>query len=234
MQSGLSGEALVHQNKSLTLQDGKPRLILGAGGGGRGGPFDFELLFPDTIPYSDGKLLTWVSDGVYITLLSNLSEEEVLRMAGEAVIAGKTYVFINPNSLGTQGQIFAAGFELWGPTYIPSGLDDIFPSDLEGVPDILYTAYSDSAQFVRLTQRAVPANESLPEGESITIGGQPAVLGLVSDTILIPPYGPYQRTVEYTNAVQITWVVDGTWIQILTNTSREEAIRVVESMVREE
>jgi hypothetical protein len=237
LQSGLLGEALLSPEKFGTLQDGQPRLSLGAIGGGFVGNSDPEALFPDSITYSDGRLLTWVSDGARITLLSNLPDEDVIQMANETTIIGKTYMFINPNTQSMVGQT-SARFDMWGPTYIPQGFDSIFSMLLQGdVPDVIYASHLGSEQFVKLAQRAAQPNESLPEGETIMINGQPAVLNLTTGSLVLRPIlspgssDVGQAVIGYTNAAQITWVVDGTWIQILANISREEAIRVAESII---
>jgi hypothetical protein len=103
----------------------------------------------------------------------------------------------------------------------------------QSVADILYAQFGPGdrlTRFVRLTQRAAQPGEALPDGEKITINGQPTVLSFVSGEF-VPPEHLYQQPVAYTGAVQITWIVDATWIQILANISKEEALHVVESMV---
>jgi hypothetical protein len=75
---GLAGTADVAND---TFFGGEPITLLGGGGGGGGGSDSPPQLHPPTLDYADGIALEWAQDGVWVNLLTNLPEEEALRVA---------------------------------------------------------------------------------------------------------------------------------------------------------
>jgi Putative zinc-finger len=234
IQVGQAGTALLNtRDYDSTLQDGKPRLLLGmAGGGGTGVKtgVDTEPSWPDTLAYHDGFLVTWTLDGARVSLLTNLSREQTLQAAADITLLGRDYDVINPVSGNDQGGFFADGFEVYAPLYLPAGLRAIAPgSDIQGQPDILFWNPDKSAEFVLLKERAARPGEQILSPSSLSLNGGPAQVEQVNGAFEFR-YGMPPTTITYQQATRITWIVDGTWLQILANLPRDAAVKIAESM----
>jgi len=78
-------EAVLEQIPSgmvlLAAQAPQPWRLPGNGGGGGGGDSDSGSTAPQQLAYTAGTKLSWVQDGIYIELLTNLPQDEALRLA---------------------------------------------------------------------------------------------------------------------------------------------------------
>jgi len=140
------------------------------------------------------------------------------------------------------------------PTYLPPGLQGS-----EGGMSIVATGgesesvelvYHNDEQFVSITQTKAPADRTLPAGQKMTVNGQPAVLvtglegtfeygiripeGAHVETFGTPPAGPvlYHGSITYTDGKLLTWYVgDVNKVEMLSNLSVDEMLRIAESLV---
>jgi hypothetical protein len=189
--TGLSGTVYL---ASPEPQPGRPMPTRGGGGGS----IDPTLL-PEQLNYTDGRMLAWVQDGLYVEILTNLSEAELLQIAGSMVPAEQLPPeAVPPQAMGGGGPSSAPPvapdeqltFTPLEPTYQPadfgvSGGVTIF--DAAGA-QITELRYYGAERFVILTER-VAADDSLGAGEPVTVGGLPATLesGLEGVAYLVVP-----------------------------------------------
>jgi hypothetical protein len=219
----------------MTLQDGKPRLIMGMGGGSPGtkDATATDRTYPNTIDFKDGLLLTWNLSGARITLLTNLDQAKTLDAANSLTILGKDYTIISPANGGWTSQVFADGFDVWAPAYLPDRMVGMGPADnTQGnKPDILIWNPDDPSQFVEVKERAARPGEIVGTPLSSTLLGQPYLVDKASGSFEFR-YAEMPKTISYTAATRITVIVDGTWIQLLTSLSQDEAMKIAQSMVK--
>jgi len=137
------------------------------------------------------------------------------------------------------------------PTYLPAGLQGsgIAGSVSEtGAESIELTSYNDE-RFVSITQTAAPADKTLPAGQEVTVNEQPAVLvtglkgtfeyghripeGAHVETIGTPPARPisYHGSIAYTDGKRLTWYAGDAKVEMLSNLSEAEMLKVAESLV---
>jgi len=138
------------------------------------------------------------------------------------------------------------------PTYLPTGLQssggETSISQI-GKSESVELAYCNDEQFIAITQTKAPADRSLPAGQEVTVNGQPAVLvtalegtfecgphipedvqeGATEETVgtLPPEFGP----IAYTDGKQLTWYVGDVKVEMLSNLSVEEMLKIGESLV---
>ncbi len=138
------------------------------------------------------------------------------------------------------------------PTYLPaeiqssgggiSALDTGSGSEVE-------LAYHNDEQFLTITQSKAPADKTLPVGREVTVNGQPAVFvtGLEGtfeygfripedadvETVGTPPAerAPYHGTIAYTDGKRLTWYAGDVKVEMLSNLSEEEMLKIAESLV---
>jgi len=141
------------------------------------------------------------------------------------------------------------------PTYLPAGLQSagVGVGGEFGVdePKIELT-YRSADQFVVITQTKAPADRTLPAGEETTVNGQPAVLvtgleGTFGDdfgipegsqpedsqgeTFDTPPADCPCHTIAYTDGKRLTWYVGDVKVEMLSNLSVEEMLKIGASLV---
>jgi len=227
----------------------------GSGGGGGGGTDPRDSL-PDTITYDDGVRVTWYVGDTLVEILSNETPDETLKIAGSmdfvevvedslplsvppaaeapdlpgapdpaAAPAGETYVLQFPND-GNEWPVSGLPFRPYGPTYLPF---DIVGGGGGGGGQELTLVFTDMQSFVRLTERPASAAGPPPEGETVTVSGEAAVLvtGLAGSF----ETAPQQPAITYGDGVELTWQVGEVQITLLSNLPVEEALKVAESMV---
>jgi anti-sigma factor ChrR (cupin superfamily) len=132
------------------------------------------------------------------------------------------------------------------PTYLPAGLQSSsgFGIKVRGEPST-EMAYRSGDQFVAITQTKAPADRALPAGQKMTVNNQPAVLvtglkgtfeyglpipeGAQVETFGTPPaeHGP----IAYTDGKRLTWYVGDVKVEMLSNLSEEEMLKIAESLV---
>ena len=223
---------------ATTLQDGVPRLFLRVSSGlvGTKDPAATGQSWPETLAYQSAVRLTWSLDGARLSLLTNLDQAQALDIAGKLTIVSKEFTVVNPVNQTEFGPVAADGFDVWSPTYLPAALDNLTPFDPttnDGTtrPDLLFWDSADPSQFVALHERAARPNEFILTPFNSTLLGSPWLLEKVSGSY-VSPYSANPHTIQYKDAPQITVIVDGTWIQLLTSLSQDEALKIARSMVK--
>lgn len=141
-----------------------------------------------------------------------------------------------------------AEFRPLRPTYLPAGLRSSgFSSKVSGESESIELTYHSADQFVAITQTKAPADRTLPAGQKMTLNGQPAVLvtglegifeygfripeGAQVETLGTPPAEPYHGTIAYTDGKRLTWYVGDVKVEMLSNLSVEEMLKIGESLV---
>jgi hypothetical protein len=140
------------------------------------------------------------------------------------------------------------------PTYIPeeltgSGMGGFGPDgEYEEAVEMKY--YNDR-QFVSIIQTKAPADRTLPSGTEVTVNGQPAVLvtGLegtydygfyIFDDTLTETSGtpsasaqasPDSKSITYTDGKRLTWYVGDVKVEMFSNLSEEELLKIAGSLV---
>lgn len=127
------------------------------------------------------------------------------------------------------------------PTYLPAGFQlqsSGFKVSNESASVELIFRSAD--QFVTITQAQALADRTLPAGQKMTINGQPAVLvtGLEGTFEVAVPAGAQVETVgtppgsiTYTDGKQLIWYVGDIKVEMLSNLSVEEMLRIGASLV---
>lgn len=135
--------------------------------------------------------------------------------------------FESPFGDGEAGMSGPIGFIPLRPTYLPPDLQ-MGGSSIGGIePETLELTYYREQQFVAITQSKAPADATLPAGRDVSINGQPAVLidGL---TGTFSPFGSAE--IAYTEGRRLIWYVGETRIEMLSNLSEEEMLKIAASM----
>jgi hypothetical protein len=89
-----------------------------------------------------------------------------------------TVIFHDPDGSGSS---FGVGgdqpmkYQVLQPGYLPKGLSDRTIAKFGDITEVLYKT---DDEFLILTEMAAVEGESLPEGEAVTVNGQPAVLNM--------------------------------------------------------
>ncbi len=141
-----------------------------------------------------------------------------------------------------------AEFRPLRPTYLPAGLQSSgVSSKVSGESESIELTYHSADQFVAITQTRAPADRTLPAGQEMTVNGQPAVLvtslegtfeygfripeGAQVETFGTPPAEPYHGTIAYTDGKRLTWYVGDVKVEMLSNLSVEEMLKIGASLV---
>jgi len=138
------------------------------------------------------------------------------------------------------------------PTYLPAGLQGLGIVGSVSEAGSIELAYHNDEQFVSITQSEAPDDKALPAGREVTINGQPAVLvtGLEGDheygfripeNAVVKTYGtldtppaerdPHHGTIAYTDGKLLTWYAGDVKVEMLSNLSEEEMLKIAESLV---
>jgi hypothetical protein len=166
-------------------------------------------------------------------------------------ISGQTTVFsfLTPHSKMTVG-LFSDGS--WGfvplsPTYLPIGdwvtVPDSYKDEVTGLDTLKLTINKDN-QFVILTERKALIGETLPVGDAVKVNGQPAVLftglsGEVDASIPLAKEGGVQpepsglikfNPIQYTDGVRLTWQMGEIRLEILSNLSSRQVMKIATSL----
>lgn len=127
----------------------------------------------------------------------------------------------------------------------------------EPEPEFLEMTYNSVNQFLIITQSKTADDRALPAGRDVTVTGQPAALvtGLEGtfagyrstsriycmtqgsaqeETVVItlsgqPPIG-HRVSIDYTNGKRLTWYADDVKVEMLSNLSEKEMLKIAESL----
>ena len=166
-------------------------------------------------------------------------------------ISGQTAVFsfIIPHSKVAVG-LFSDG--PWGfvplsPTYMPHGdwvtVPDSYTDEVTGV-DTLKLTFNKGDQFVILTERKALPGEALPVGKEVRVNDQSALLvnGLSGEAnasipldknggVLPEPSGLVNLSpLQYTDGVQLTWQWGEIRLEIFSNLSERQVLKIAASL----
>ncbi len=132
---------------------------------------------------------------------------------------------------------FILGFRL---DYVPQaiGTDTVYEgatvSAEPGAVPQAESLFHKGDSFLYITTAEVAPGQVLPDGTPATVKGQPAVLntGLAGE-VQTPPGPGQQQTLDpvaYENASKLTWDVDGTRIEMLSNLPVDELQKIAEGL----
>ena len=166
-------------------------------------------------------------------------------------ISGQTTVFsfLTPHSKVTVG-LFSDGS--WGfvplsPTYLPIGdwvmVPDSYKDEVTG-PDTLKLIFNKDNKFLILTERKALTGETLPVGDSVKVNDQPAVLftglsGEIAASIPLAKDGGvqpepngqvYLNPIQYTDGVRLTWQIGEIRLEILSNLTLKQVLKIASSL----
>lgn len=167
-------------------------------------------------------------------------------------ISGQTaaFFFRTPYGKVTVGLISDGrwGFVPLSPTYLPRGdwltVPDTYTDEASGLEALKLTV-NQGDQFVILTQRKALPGEPLPDGETVRVNDQPAVLvtglsgkaeaGIPRDEqhggVLPEPSGLIRLyLIEYTDGVRLTWQSGEIRLEILSNLSPKQVLKIAASL----
>lgn len=170
-----------------------------------------------------------------------------------------TLTFHNPNggsSVGVAGpQPFK--YQLWQPGYLPNVFSQ--GRTIAKFGEITEILYKNGDPFLILTETATTAGGSLPGGEAVTVNGQPAVLkqGLSGNYrelpegmhpsdgggvtwpagstdgghVITPSVTVAPLVFNYTSAAQLTFIKGNTQVELLSNLSVDEILKIAAGLV---
>lgn len=206
--------------------------IMGAGGGSWSSDENEPPAPPERIAYDSAQVLTWDVSGQLVTLLSNLTQEEMVTLA-EAISLRAEYILVQP-STGIYIRVQALDFVPLAPTYLPDGLG--FPIIDQTDPYtflIQYTNFDGNEVFLQLWEEADDGSGIGPGGgEAIDLRGWEAAIQTGTSGLFSVTYGPDTVEFPYDNGTHLEIVTDsGVRINLLTNLDRDETIRIAEGLV---
>lgn len=171
------------------------------------------------------------------------------------------FTFRDPNNSGIVASGGVSGesmkYQLMQPTYLPAEFSG--GAGFIAVGDISEMLYQAGEKFLVITQQVTKNGEILPQGESATVNGQPAVLntglsgryeqslpreleasGVVtageetqSGTVngINPSIAPTPAAFDYTDASRLTFFIGTTKVEILTNLEGQELTKIAGSLI---
>ena len=148
-------------------------------------------------------------------------------------------------------------YQVMQPTYLPA----VFSGGATFIAfgDISEMLYQAGDKFLVITQQVAKNGETLPQGDTATVNGQPAALntglsgryeqsslgeleasgvvtageGSQSGTVegIDPNVAPTLAAFDYTDAARLTFFIGTTRVEILSNLDVEELIKIAESLI---
>ncbi len=256
----VKGLAGVAQITGDPIQDDPDRVMVGGGGGsGEGGSASGPQLYPDTIPYSDGYLLVWTMGEVRLEMLSNLPEGELFKFAEALVPGQEPEPDLSDFQLADLSVTLPNGEALVGyevgelEPQLDYALRALLVFDGNELIHEMRWYFGDD-QFMILTVRNA-AGIGLPDGTPASVGGAPAVLrttltgtALLTTEIALQDgqeylalqsyWGasgtlatlPLPDAVPYYEGKQLVWMLDGAYLELLTNLPDTELYRFAEAI----
>ena len=156
---------------------------------------------------------------------------------------------------GGEGEVAISGtaeFVPLHPTYLPAGFQTA-GFVIGGKSESIELMYYSEEQFLTITQSKAPADKALPAGREVTVNGQRSVLvtglegtfGYYSfhipeeahvETFGTPPAEPYHvnvkvKPIAYTDGKRLVWYVGDVKVEMLSNLSEAEILKIAESLV---
>ncbi len=126
------------------------------------------------------------------------------------------------------------------PTYLPSGLIYTVEGGVRGAK-AFRQVYGGKDWFVEIVQLKASAYKPLPSGQKVSINELPATLktGLQGKFKPIPDFkmeghGLFLPVYSYVNGKQLTWYVGEIKVEMLSNLSVEEMLKIAKSMKPQE
>ncbi len=122
------------------------------------------------------------------------------------------------------------------PTYLPPRLIYSLEDGGKGI-EAFRQVYAGKDWFIEIVQTKSPAERSLPTGREVNINGQPGVLntGLQGKFELVPRFeareSVYPSVYTYVDGKRLTWYVGDIKVEMLSNLSEEEVLKIAQSMM---
>jgi len=128
------------------------------------------------------------------------------------------------------------------PTYLPAGLQTAGFA-IGGRSESIELMYHSEEQFVAITQSKAPADKTLPTGREVIVNGQPAVLvtslegtfeygsRIPEDARLTFFFGTHHGSIAYTDGKRLTWYAGDVKVEMLSNLSEAEILKIAEALV---
>ncbi|MCK4485634.1 MAG: zf-HC2 domain-containing protein [Desulfobacterales bacterium] len=159
--------------------------------------------------------------------------------------------FETPGGKGEVALLGPAEFTPLHPAYVPDEIQGsvaVINSGESGSRFVELT-YHNGEQFVAITQSKTPPDKSLPAGQETTVNGQPATLvtelrGTFEYGFRIPKnaqvetFGTplaerisYHGPITYENGKQLTWYAGDVKVEMFSNLTEEEMLKIAESLV---
>ncbi len=151
----------------------------------------------------------------------------------------------------------AMKYQVMQPTYLPAVFSD--GAMFIAFGDISEMLYQAGDKFLAITQQVAQNGETLPQGDTATVNGQPAALntglsgsyeqsslgeleasgvvtageGSQSGTVegIDPNVAPTLVAFDYTDAARLTFFIGNTRVEILSNLDVGELIKIAESLI---
>jgi hypothetical protein len=159
------------------------------------------------------------------------------------------FTFLTPHSKVQVGLFSdgSLGFIPLSPTYLPNGdwvtVPDSYKDEVTSLDTLKLTINKDN-QFVILTERKTLTGETLPVGKAVKVNDQSAVLftglsGEVDASIPLAKDGGVQpelsgqvnlNPIQYTDGVRLTWQMGEIRLEILSNLSLKQVLKIATSL----
>jgi hypothetical protein len=155
-----------------------------------------------------------------------------------------------PAGFGDGGGLVISPFTPLAPTDVPADIDNFASLNLNtGQGKYIELRYFNAEKFIVIYETPTAEGMTFPEGQAVQFGGHDGILtrmpaGMVM--LAAPGPQPWRQSgnggggggggggaqdappvMNFEQAVQVTWVQDGLWIELLTNLPEEEAVRLV-------
>lgn len=176
IQRDLSGEVRLMGDEP---QAGEWAVGFGGGGGGGGsGPIEMP---PEVLPFSSGLRVVWVQDELWLEVVSNLPEEELLAILGGTAPAeeveqpdGAFSVSMEDGASAGSGGGGGGNSTLtqFALNYLPKGMQTggVVGTEIDGQLLVENHEYGPD-NFIVLTQTQAAPDDALPGGETIMLDG---------------------------------------------------------------
>ncbi len=201
--------------------------------------------------FSLKKAVYYTTIVLLLTVVGSLSLVLSVRAQVSDWITGQAneFSFFTPHSQVQVGLFSdgSLGFVPLSPTYLPKGdwvmIPDTYTEEVSHLKTLKLT-YNKDNQFVILSERENLPEESLPKGEIVKVKNQPAVLftglsGEVNASIDLSENGEVQPEpsglvnlgpVQYSNGVWLIWQSGEIRLEILSNLTAKQVLKIANSM----
>jgi len=154
--------------------------------------------------------------------------------SGFVLAMTESYSGVSPDS-GVSQLIASERVRQAGREIIPSEMVKARMEVYEAeTPSVLFLYLADPQTYLLLFQRAAQPGETLPEGESRVVNGQPATLRYAGERR--SRGAGEQAFVDGLLAAEqvliLTWIEEGTWLTLESNLPEEEILHLAENLVK--